>query len=311
MHANADAADTPASFEWPPETSRALATRLRFVARHARLFARPTILDVGCGTGEHLTQYLARLLPRAHLIGMDPDAASISHAMARFGGLPNVRFTTSMPAGDRFDIVIASEVLEHVDSPAAFLAELRSLLKDDGVLLLTVPNGYGPSELTCLAQTLLHLYVLHPRRGANHTRPPVPSLPSPVRADLGLDTNASSFHRQFFTRRRLLNLFARNAWTPVACQARMFLHACPSCSLLDRFETLASLNVNLARLLPLCLASDWMFALRKDLSASPAVPPVDIRPGRLHRRRQLWHELRFGAASSSGQRGTDGAPTGA
>jgi len=46
-------------------------------------------------------------------------------------------------ADDTYDIVICTEVLEHVPSPAAVLRELHRVLKPSGKLLITVPQGYG------------------------------------------------------------------------------------------------------------------------------------------------------------------------
>ena len=52
----------------------------------------------------------------------------------------------------QFDIIVASKVLEHVcdDELPRVLALLRERLKDDGKLLVTVPNGFGLFELDSL-----------------------------------------------------------------------------------------------------------------------------------------------------------------
>ncbi|MEW5307530.1 MAG: hypothetical protein WDW36_009919 [Sanguina aurantia] len=42
--------------------------------------------------------------------------------------------------GNKYDIVMASEVIEHVKKPADFVATLASLLKPDGLLLLSTLN---------------------------------------------------------------------------------------------------------------------------------------------------------------------------
>jgi 2-polyprenyl-3-methyl-5-hydroxy-6-metoxy-1,4-benzoquinol methylase len=41
----------------------------------------------------------------------------------------------------RFDIILATEIIEHVAHPDDFLRKLSSLLKDDGTIVLTTPNG--------------------------------------------------------------------------------------------------------------------------------------------------------------------------
>ena len=48
---------------------------------------------------------------------------------------------------EKYHAVICSEVLEHLHEPGKLLAVLHAILHDDGVLLVTVPNGTGPREL--------------------------------------------------------------------------------------------------------------------------------------------------------------------
>ncbi|MDH4147399.1 MAG: class I SAM-dependent methyltransferase, partial [Acidimicrobiia bacterium] len=48
---------------------------------------------------------------------------------------------TSDSLDDRFDLIICSEVLEHLDRPADAVRNLRSMLVDGGWLIVTVPHG--------------------------------------------------------------------------------------------------------------------------------------------------------------------------
>ena len=50
-----------------------------------------------------------------------------------------------MQEGAAFDVVVASEVIEHVKDPAAFLRTLSQLMKPDGVLCMTTLNRTLPS----------------------------------------------------------------------------------------------------------------------------------------------------------------------
>src|SRR5262249_16605180 len=65
--------------------------------------------------------------------------------------LANLRYIAepleAQPWEGRFDAVVASEVLEHIGDPAAFLGLLGRCLRRNGLLILTVPNGYGPFEI--------------------------------------------------------------------------------------------------------------------------------------------------------------------
>jgi 2-polyprenyl-3-methyl-5-hydroxy-6-metoxy-1,4-benzoquinol methylase len=47
----------------------------------------------------------------------------------------------------RFDVVLASEVLEHVQEPERLVSVCKQRIDPQGILILTVPNGYGPCEL--------------------------------------------------------------------------------------------------------------------------------------------------------------------
>lgn len=96
--------------------------------------ARGSILDVGCGSGEFL-----RVMSAAGwaVAGVEPSPSGAAAAP------PGVTLGTLESAGlpdDSFDAVTMWQVLEHVPDPAAALSAARKMLKDDGVLLVSVPN---------------------------------------------------------------------------------------------------------------------------------------------------------------------------
>ena len=108
-------------------------------------------VEFGCGTGTLITAHL-----RAwgyDVSGIDLDAGSIEYGrgvLARAGLDPDALSTTDLrDYPGPLDVVIASEVLEHLDD--ATLAESLRLMHDklapDGRLLITVPNGYSEFEL--------------------------------------------------------------------------------------------------------------------------------------------------------------------
>ncbi|MCR9219915.1 MAG: methyltransferase domain-containing protein [Alphaproteobacteria bacterium] len=118
-----------------------------FVCRR-RLFARElaragvakdaAMLDVGTSTGTNL-----RMLRDAgyhDVTGLDMSDEAIRYC--RDKGLGDVRKgdICAMPFPDaRFDAVLATDIVEHVDDDAAALAEIRRVLKPGGLALLTVP----------------------------------------------------------------------------------------------------------------------------------------------------------------------------
>ncbi len=111
--------------------------------RQPRPFGDLDILDVGCGGGL-LTVPLTRL--DANCVGIDPSEVNIEVARthARQHGLSiDYRACTVEELAmttDRFDVVLCMEVVEHVTSPASFLAACGSLLRPQGVLVCSTLN---------------------------------------------------------------------------------------------------------------------------------------------------------------------------
>jgi len=106
------------------------------------------VLDAGCGRGELLLE-LSRALPGARLSGADVSSESRNSAQALCPAAEI--FSLDLEASDfdnaqrerlgRYDVVICSEVLEHLDDDALALARLRELLAASGLLVVTVPGG--------------------------------------------------------------------------------------------------------------------------------------------------------------------------
>lgn len=110
-----------------------------------------TALDVGCGAGL-LSEPLARL--GAAVTGLDAAPENIAvarhHAAGqglaidyRAGGIESLN-------GERFDLVVSMEVIEHVADPAVFIAGLVGALAPEGLLILSTPNRTPLSRLALI-----------------------------------------------------------------------------------------------------------------------------------------------------------------
>jgi SAM-dependent methyltransferase len=102
----------------------------------APLSERPRILDAGCGTGRNLADY-ARLGEAA---GVDPSPEAVAFCHAR--GLTQVirSGVETLPFEDgAFDLVAATDVLEHIVDDGQAARELRRVTRPGGHLLVTVP----------------------------------------------------------------------------------------------------------------------------------------------------------------------------
>jgi len=101
------------------------------------------ILDIGCGGGI-LSEPLARL--GASVVGADPAEKNIAVAKlhAERSGVPvDYRATTAealADAGERFDIVLAMEVVEHVADVKLFVARCAEMVKPGGLMIAATIN---------------------------------------------------------------------------------------------------------------------------------------------------------------------------
>ena len=100
------------------------------------------ILDIGCGAGL-LCEPFTRL--GAQVIGVDPSATNIAAAKLHADKSQlsiDYRCTTveAMDVRERFDIVLAMEVVEHVTDVGAFLGRCAAMLKPGGLMVVSTLN---------------------------------------------------------------------------------------------------------------------------------------------------------------------------
>ncbi len=96
-----------------------------------------TILDVGCGTG-YITNIISNEL-NSTVIGCDIDSNRISFARMNFDQQVFIANVTQLPFKDSsFDVVVASEILEHIPFREHALIEIKRVAKKS--VVITVPN---------------------------------------------------------------------------------------------------------------------------------------------------------------------------
>ena len=150
--ANSEVASRAAEFydaRWQQqgaELTRQRRLRISFILESIARFKNSraaTILDLGCGCG-----WMAPFLsPYGKVTGIDFAPNSITFAEQTYGShgkfvlaQPNQTITKQLGISS-FDIVVSSEVIEHTVDQSAFLGEINSLLRPEGICILTTPNG--------------------------------------------------------------------------------------------------------------------------------------------------------------------------
>ncbi|HVB89060.1 MAG TPA: bifunctional 2-polyprenyl-6-hydroxyphenol methylase/3-demethylubiquinol 3-O-methyltransferase UbiG [Beijerinckiaceae bacterium] len=110
---------------------------------HGRALAGLTILDIGCGAGV-LAEPLARLGARVTGIDLAPRTIEVARAHAADAGLSidyrRQSVEELLASGQKFDAVLAMEVVEHVPDLRGFLAAACALTNEDGMLFAATLN---------------------------------------------------------------------------------------------------------------------------------------------------------------------------
>lgn len=130
----------------------------------AELAVGKSVLDVGYA--QHPNPFFAGL----HRVGLDlnpPAPGAVQYEEEIVGDVTRV---TELCAGRKFDSIVCAELIEHIENPYALLRDLRTLLADDGRLLVSTPN---PLAFPVIVAELLrwkryfytrdHLYYFLPR----------------------------------------------------------------------------------------------------------------------------------------------------
>lgn len=237
--------------------------RLDFVAKELAKAIPPkgSVLDVGCGNGI-ISLQLGNLGYDVHGIDMSEKSIENARKNNRFN---NVSFSvmdveTLKATGKRFDAIICSEVLEHLQEPGRLVKELHSVLSDQGILIVTVPNGKGPRE--CLVTKpflklrsknnfLWHL-IVGTKKVLGYSGTTVQS------ANDNLD------HIQFFSKKDLLALSKENGFRIDCIKSSNFIDDIFPISLITKKSmALQRADAKVADLLPTSFTGGYLMVWKK------------------------------------------------
>ncbi len=278
------------------ENSYGIVKRLDYVEKAIKDQKPKNIFDFGCGTGEILTVPLAKQFPGIRFVGVEDDASSIEFARKKNAGVDNLTFLypDEVDQTARFDLIIASEVIEHVEHPEELLLFLKGKLTVGGRMIITLPNGYGPFEVTSFFEALLFLIGIDAAAIYGYFNKSKTTTENDVPAD-GKYSLAVSPHINFFSYGEICSLIKGNGFDITEYRPRSFLCGLGFDQVL-RGKFLTTWNNRIADSLPPGIISDWMFSVVTKNTDTPDADQkyVVYKRNRYARLRRRINEKRWG-----------------
>jgi SAM-dependent methyltransferase len=204
-----------------------------------------------------------------HMTAIDPHLPSIERGRGLSSKVEFFHGPVEELPPSQFDCVIISEVLEHLDAPEALLRASLPYLADAGLLVVTVPNGYGEFELDRRLCAALRLEKV------------VGQLRSVFgKGDSGCcfaGSDDRSPHVQRFTLSHLRDMFEREGLILIESRGTSLVSGPLVAHLLGKLKMFIHLNAAIADRVPLRVVAGWMFALRRESNPEPGPAIFSIR----------------------------------
>jgi len=108
-------------------------------------------LEIGFGAGVYLRALAAQY---DEVVGTDLNQSQLEYARARTGDITNLHvliddITDSRLPAHSFDLVLCSEVLEHIRDTGRAIAGIRRVIAPGGLLVVSTPQRHSLMELAC------------------------------------------------------------------------------------------------------------------------------------------------------------------
>lgn len=199
------------------------------------------VLEIGCGTGMMVSIPLAAL--GYDVLGIDLDKASIDFANS-VNPYPNAKFKhcDATELNDTYDVIILSEVLEHLREPDKLLKVCHSILSAQGILIITAPNGYGCFELEQFLWGRLCLGSLLERLKISWSISAIKGKLTGWHEYTYLSSLSSSPHVQRFTLGKIRRLAMRNGFSILDVEGSTLIAGKFSNLFLTGFKTPMKMN---------------------------------------------------------------------
>lgn len=98
---------------------------------------QPEVCDIGCGCGVTIEYLRSKGIGKVD--GIDFQETFVSYASKKGGNVRLCDIEKGISMAKRYDVVILSDVLEHLNDDKKVLRDVFSLLKDEGICIVFVP----------------------------------------------------------------------------------------------------------------------------------------------------------------------------
>lgn len=215
------------------------------------------VFDYGCGNAEQLGQYVIE--KGYDYVGYDMHEPSLVYAENNFRA-SNVKFTRDFPENKKFNVILLSEVLEHLDDPLKNLINISNILTNKGIILGSVPNGYGLTEIEKYIDKKLGLYKNIQKIYRQYKNKEAISNTEKI----DIPYNHASGHVQFFTTSSLNKVFQDSGFRLKLLKNGSVMGADLSGSTFLKHRRIIDLNTRIANYIPSFSAATWHFLAVKN-----------------------------------------------
>ncbi len=124
-------------------------TMFEMLSKYTQTLNKPPqevhILDIGCGSGL-VTKKIQEL---GYIVkGLDFSCEAVSKALKNGIEAKQCNLDEGIPEdNERFDVVWAGDIIEHVFDPIGLLKEINRVLKKGGVLIVSIPSDVGLNNI--------------------------------------------------------------------------------------------------------------------------------------------------------------------
>lgn len=229
----------------------------------------PRILDIGCGTGVKITLPLAEMGFNITGIDIDEESISLANEINRF---PNARFIAmdflESTIKEKFDVIIISQVIEHLEHPEAMLEKAGDLLGDNGIMIIGIPNGNGSFEIECRLKKYVDVMGISKKiydQKCNLKKKLLNRSPTPDPLVSLADTCNETPHVQFLSVGKAKQLFERCGLRTIRVYGGPIMHTQIFSALFGDFGVAIYANHRLADILPKDMAGSFLFVVQRDM----------------------------------------------